>query len=75
MLIGMHTLLDRWSNQWKKKEGRRSGRRLFCLRCSAGTIFRLHVCGTDADCVNYGRLALPCRRVRCRNSNRLATIY
>ena len=43
-----------------------------------GTIFRLHACGTDADCacirVNYGQLALPRRRAGCRNI-RLVTIY
>jgi len=40
----MHTLLDRWFNQWKKKEGRRSGR-ILSLRRSAGISFRLHACG------------------------------
>ena len=35
---------------------------------SAGTIFRLHACGIDADCacvsINYGRLATPWRHAR-----------
>jgi len=78
MPIGMHTLIDWWFNQWKKKEGRRSGR-ILSLRRSAGTIFRLHACRTDADCacirVNYGQLALPRCCVQWPQYHRLATIY
>ena len=39
---------------------------------SAGTIFSLHACGTDADCacvsINYGRLATPRRHARSQYS-------
>ena len=61
------------------EEGRKTKWKNFSLRCSASTIFRLHACGTDADCtcirVNYGQLALSLRCARCRNIHWLATIY
>jgi len=61
------------------EEGRKMKWKIVSLGHLAGTIFRLHACGTNADheCirVNYGQLALPRQRLRCRNIHRLAMIY
>jgi len=61
-----HAYLARSVIQPVEEEGRKMNWKNSLLGRSAGTIFRLHACGTDADCVcirvNYDHLALPRRR-------------